>query len=693
MPFVSTPVIQIVTPYPEVEWIPIWAVSENQVDFDRDPEAACRTTLCFAATELQSFLQRSFPETPIEFAAQPSAQAFTIELSLEGSGDAQEFSLIPHIPKDDSEGAGLTIRGKGRTGVLYGAYEFLRLQGWRWFEPGIEGEEVPVSADSLIIPEDSEHYKPDYHGGRGFDLQALAMDSVKLLYWMARNRMDTASYRPQTAALARKLGFQFKNGGHIFEAMMDPDRRMPSGKTLWEEHPEWYGLPENGQRTKENALKIQFCVSQPDLLDLLAEEMAEGLRFQWKEVDILAVWGFDTWGEVCHCPSCQEKGNDSDRMLYFAGQLRERLNQQKDGVGKRVRFASCSYEGTVTLDPPTRPIPEALIEARDRVICYPIDRSYASPFWDSPDPRNQRYAQALDGWLVHGGDHEVTIGEYYNVSKYEDLPLVFINQIRKDIPDHHRKGITGITYMHPPLINWGTRALTHTLMAALAWNTSTDVDQLLEEYFQLRYGPYAKDVHQSYQKLESAWKYIAEWRAWHGSVLRQLIAWDGQQPSSPLDCRDSFGTPENALADADRALPLMEEALHSIEECLRVEQNRYQPPQTAPEAVNPLIARDFEARTDLYSKRLAEYRRHFTYGLLTMQLMSGCLRYHHALFQEDTAEAERSWVLIEKSADQLDQLWIPLSYEYPGPDILVKDGLSRSQLRVLVRHLRHRRQE
>jgi len=231
------------------------------------------------------------------------------------------------------------------------------------------------------------------------------MDSVKLLYWMARNRMDTASYRPQTAALARKLGFQFKNGGHIFEAMMDPDRRMPSGKTLWEEHPEWYGLPENGRRHKQTALKIQFCVSQPELLDFLAKEMAEGLRHQWKEVDILAVWGFDTWGEVCHCPGCNEKGNDSDRMLYFAGELRERLNQEADGVGERVRFASCSYEGTVTLDPPTRPIPQALVEANDRVICYPIDRSYASPFWDSPDPRNQRYAQALEGWLAHGRDH------------------------------------------------------------------------------------------------------------------------------------------------------------------------------------------------------------------------------------------------------------------------------------------------
>lgn len=39
----------------------------------------------------------------------------------------------------------------------------------------------------------------------------------------------------------------FNVGGHIFETIVAPDRVMPSGKTLWEECPQWYGLPASGR--------------------------------------------------------------------------------------------------------------------------------------------------------------------------------------------------------------------------------------------------------------------------------------------------------------------------------------------------------------------------------------------------------------------------------------------------------------
>lgn len=689
-PYPVGPSLCIKTPYSQPEWIPIWAREEAEIDFANDPEAATRCTLCFAATELEAYLLRTIPDLTIRFSKEPEPGEFSICLSVDQPGEGQAYTLHPTHPGNDEAG-GISIVGSGRTGLLYGAYAFLHLQGWRWFEPGIEGEVEPAPTDSLILPDAPIEESPDYTGGRGFDIQALSMDSANLLLWMARNRMDTAAYRPLTAPLARKLGIQFKNGGHIFEPMMDPDRRMPSGKTLWEEHPEWYGRPPEGSPAKEWALKRQFCVSQTDLIDFLAREIAQKLRGEWKEVDILAVWGFDTWGEVCQCPACEEKGNASDRMVFFAGELRRRLNEEPDRVGEGVRFASCAYEGTVTLEAPTRPVPRPLVEARDRVICYPIDRSYAYDFWDESSPRNQRYAMNLAGWLRQGKEHEVTIGEYYNVSKYEDLPLVFTSRIQNDLPRHFREGITGLTYMHPPLINWGTRALTHMLMATLSWDTGADCDALLDDYFTGRYGPHAADVRHAYDCLESAWRHIAEWRAWHGSVLRKLQAWDGTPPGAPLDCSDSFGSVESALAEADRALPLMREALEIVEGCLTTEQNQPESPTVAPEAVNPIIAQNFEARSDLYAKRLGEYRRHFSYGLYSMELMVGFLAYHQALYRQDDDAAEKEWSRIESAADRLELLWVPLSYHYPGPDLRVYDALTRTQLRVLLRNARRHR--
>jgi len=43
------------------------------------------------------------------------------------------------------------------------------------------------------------------------------------------------------------LDMTFNVGGHIFETIVAPDRVMPPGKTLWEEHPQWYGLPASGR--------------------------------------------------------------------------------------------------------------------------------------------------------------------------------------------------------------------------------------------------------------------------------------------------------------------------------------------------------------------------------------------------------------------------------------------------------------
>ncbi|MFD2117154.1 hypothetical protein ACFSTH_14115 [Paenibacillus yanchengensis] len=41
------------------------------------------------------------------------------------------------------QGNTVTITGEEQTGTLYGAYELLRMQGWRWFTPGVAGEIIP----------------------------------------------------------------------------------------------------------------------------------------------------------------------------------------------------------------------------------------------------------------------------------------------------------------------------------------------------------------------------------------------------------------------------------------------------------------------------------------------------------------------------------------------------------------------
>ena len=50
------------------------------------------------------------------------------------------------------------------------------------------------------------------------------------------------------------LGMTFRVGGHMFRPLLLPDKPLSNGKTIWEAHPEWYGLPESGVREKARVL-------------------------------------------------------------------------------------------------------------------------------------------------------------------------------------------------------------------------------------------------------------------------------------------------------------------------------------------------------------------------------------------------------------------------------------------------------
>ena len=144
--------LEILLPFPSAETMTeSWAFSEAQIDFRHDPEAGARCTISYAAVELRTHLLQMEPDAQICFVSQRHNGKAAIELhadSLTASGDA--YALLPQ--KD-----GLLIRGAGRVGVLYGVYEFLKMQGWRWLEPGTAGEYAPEPGCGLLWPKNAVH--------------------------------------------------------------------------------------------------------------------------------------------------------------------------------------------------------------------------------------------------------------------------------------------------------------------------------------------------------------------------------------------------------------------------------------------------------------------------------------------------------------------------------------------------------
>ena len=682
--------IQIILPFANCEKeAAVWADEERFIDFRNEPERAARCTMSFAATELKHYLAQTIQPCEIAIVHERGQADFTIVLQAESLvTDGQEFDMT-------LENDTLFIHGQGRVGVLYGAYEFLKLQGWRWYEPGMMGECAPEMTDSLVLPCQPIGFHPKTTLGRGFVFEDMSKESEDVSHWMARNKMNLGGYRPMSGATMRKLGIQGDRGGHIFEAILNPDREMPSGKALWQEHPEWYGTPENGEKTKARVFKTQFCVSQPDLCDFLAEEVLTYATGEWNQADFLVLDIFDTWGSSCNCEACRKLGNGTDKYFHFMSVVRDHLNTARE-TGKLdhdVKLCMSIYEGTATFQPPENPVPQNLLDAGDFARMAVILRCYQHNIDDPTCTWNRYYNDMLKQWLEKDNMLPISILEYYNVSKFEDLPLLFNERIKHDIPYYQSIGVKSFTYMHPPMVNWAMRSLTQILYAELAANPDADADAIIEEYFQRRFGVYAPDMKKAYALIEKAWETSANWRAWGDrSILTQLQSWDGSQPKVPLNLDEHFADMEAVIHSGRKSVAMLQEALGIFEDLRKKEKvsvaikaNNVFVGTIVP--VNPIELQKMQASSKV-EHWIGEHIRLQRYGIDVMALMTEIVNYYHMLYLGKQAQADAAWEAIESLEERAESYYVPLSYETHRAVVVSKDALTRAQLREVIRRCR-----
>lgn len=655
----------------------IWAHEENDIDFRKEKEKADRCTLSFAAEELEAYLKKLGMDASVEETLSGGCNIILGLYPAEGQDTGEEF----HYRKEDSN---FYIEGTGRVGVLYGVYEFLQTQGICWLSPW--EEVLPVKTKELIWPE-LKKYAPSFPMGRGFEFEGALKEADRLYLWMARNKLNLSSYRFHTAGLQKKLGMIFKQGGHIFERIMNPDNVMPSGKIMWEEHQDWYGLPADGVRNKDTALSVQFCMSNDELLEYLSEKILKQLQNEWYQADRIDVWGFDTWGNCCQCERCKALGNSSDQSLYFMSYIRDYLDKAyEDGrLDRRVNLVVVAYEGTCNLKAPLNAVPENLRDSGDYISYAPIVRCFEHLITDENCAYNRYYNKHLRGWkgIAMG------INEYYNVSKFEDLPLVFADTVADDLKYYHSIGIRCMTYMHLPMMHWGVKNLTQMLYARLCFNVNEDKEKLLSEYFAARYGSHAEAMKKVYELLTHAGRNCSSWRAWCGkSILSNLQQWDGAKPSEPL-FRDNH-LDQDTVGLGMEAVREYEEAAERLEaEIEKAEKNYFETMMfVGGIAVNQTDTR-FKDKKNIYGDRLTEDLVYVLYGLDCQKLITLFVAYYEAL--EEERETEGLFTEIDTLCRKMLRYYIPVTYENPDAEIICKDALTRCQLKELYYRCKARR--
>ncbi len=670
--------ITLVAPFENIDKMyNIWAYDERHVDFYNEFEKADRCTLCYAIDELKTHLLKSVENAEITISNVKIDGTFNIVLVAEKSNVRDDTYYL--IPTED----GIILKGVTRVGALYASYEFLKLQGYRWFEPGKEGTLIPKGLKSLIVPEKELEFKTTAPTARGFTIDGRLNENEDIFRWMARNRLITYNNFPNSTKMQQKLGFIVHDGGHIFTDILHPERYLPSGKTIWEEHEDWFGLPSSGVRSRKWAQWTQFCVTNHDCLDFLSEELIRAITDEWVEAEDIGVWGFDTWGEVCNCEKCKKLGNASDQNLYMASYFRDKINKATASgrIKRKIRMNLSCYEGSDTLFAPVNPIPQNLIDAGDNIGYAPIGRCYEHTLDDNSCSYNSYYNSALQSWVNHSNHIIMMNNEYYNVSKMEDLPLLYTRTMQKDFIHYYNSGISGHTYMHIPMVNWGVRNLTEYVYANLAWDVYADVEKITSEYFNFRYGEFASEMKEIYEIIEEAGRRITSWRAWKDfSALEKMLKWDGAIPTKPLDVDDHFKTPEEFEKDGERSVELYNQALSRLEKVIVNEKRKiYLAGAENMSAVNPqdLMELDFSSAT---LKHLLDDKRGLIYGRDVYEIMLTVGKYYNALYNKNEELADKLWEEVERLEEKLESYYLPATYSYSILAMISKDALTRTQL-------------
>ena len=658
------------------------AYNEKRVDFFQDHEAAKLCTAAFCCTELAEYIRKTDPEVHCVYASSPSGK--NPYIAFECISDAASDGGFAFIVKGSKQ---LVIRADDRNGMVNGTYDFLRLQGWEWLEPGKNGEFSPEQ-HSLIFPEQDQQFIPSFkHRAAFFEYPSQA--SVDYLMWMARNKMNCIFLFPDLVPLTMKLGIYLMMGGHIFTDMLLPDKKLPSGKTILEEHPEWYGTRKDGAAvTVDNALRTQFCASNQGVADYLAEELIFRLNHEWKGVDILKVSLFDTWGGTCNCPQCRNL-TDTDKVMKTLSAIRKRLDEaEKSGLlPKNPTLNFDAYEGTGTILPPTR-IPENMAKAKDQCTVWVILRCYMHQMGDSAEcQRNADYAQIIRNWAKYRDVTPVWAGEYYNVSRHEDLPLLFTDNMCRSMRFYHEAGATGAIHMHIPVLNWSFRGITQNLHAGLGWDVNMDVRAFEEKFLKLRYGKYRKVAQEACRLIENASLHISDWRAWRDSVLNTFENFAVTCTCSRklggrhyADNADVIKNGRKITSAYKKAYKLMDGVLDEL-----LAETAHRPLTDL--AVNPAEQQLFAAGNRVVRAVECDLRM-LNYAIDVSSLMLGCAEAYDAMERSDFAKVLKLTERLEKQAKRMSLYTESISYRIYTPHTETRTALQRSQCEPYIRTLR-----
>lgn len=366
---------------------------------------------------------------------------------------------------------GNTVRGfwnQDAAGSLNAVYALLRQFGARWFMPGELGEVVPKTVSIEAGPFD-ELVKPDYavRAWTWYNYSSFGFDDVM---WARRIGMNSGF-----AYLGPSLGIHGLVAVHRTEAMRTT-------------HPEYYALI-GGKRDTEHRDRGTACYSSKGL----EQEAVNYIRFVFDEYDLphIGIWPGDGL-KHCQCEGCKDK-TASEMVWEFADRVAREV--YKTHPNKLITCgAYTSYidaPDTIAMFSPNLAV---LISNSGRPKMMEAD--HWAQYWARVEKWQSKMAP---GHILRSENNRYHIwGEADGVRGLPiSYPVIFPRATARELKA--LKGISSGEFGEQSQFRgeWKVIGLEHInlyVQSRFLWDADLDVDQVLDEYCRMFYGPAAKQM-------------------------------------------------------------------------------------------------------------------------------------------------------------------------------------------------------
>jgi tetratricopeptide (TPR) repeat protein len=414
------------------------------------------------------------------------------------TGSAGSFGKPGHKKfHDDGE---VHVWGYDERGSFNAVCGLLRKLGVRWYWPGELGDVVP-SMDSIPLPQIDETVRPDFEV-RKFNIRfgVHGRDAAK---WFMH------------LGVREPYGLQTAHGLHT----------MTHREEILRNHPDWFALY-GGKRQNQPGQRLnQLCYSNEELL----HETVRYVRAQFDhyDFDVVSVMPPDGYTAMCQCPLC--KGKDSPERDY-RGKLSDYVWDFVNRVAREVKkthpdkmISNCAY-GVYTLPP------EKIdkLESNVQVIIVGGRRPRNNK------PQEQEELRRLRAAWVAKTDNPIMIFENYPFTdRGWYLPAYVPHAQGESIND--TKGISRGEDIWLSLgrgLDDGALGFNHFQVyftARMYWGgKQQSVDELLDQYCRLFYGPAESQMKVFFLYCEDNWQEMEKDKAKVDRCFELLAAAQGR---------------------------------------------------------------------------------------------------------------------------------------------------------------------